>query len=127
MLHSSFAAYREPVVHNLAVLREVAKQVYISEKLAPPTDLQAIRHVYEDGYKKASDASWWRSILESGEWKRLAVYAIEAYGIFTIGEMIGRRWVVVNVIVHCVPLLTGYFFMLGTSLATSWTSEAEPD
>ncbi|KAL7004430.1 hypothetical protein EMMF5_006050 [Cystobasidiomycetes sp. EMM_F5] len=87
-------SYREPVVHNLAVLREVAKQVYISEKLAPPTDLQAIRHVYEDGYKKASDASWWRSILESGEWKRLAVYAIEAYGIFTIGEMIGRRHVV---------------------------------
>jgi len=31
-------AYREPVVYNLAVLRELGKQVYISEKLAPPTN-----------------------------------------------------------------------------------------
>jgi len=84
-------AYREPVVYNLAVLRELGKQVYISEKLAPPTNPQVIRQAYEEFYHKASDPSWWRSILESGEWKRYAIYAVEAYGIFTIGEMIGRR------------------------------------
>lgn len=84
-------AYREPIVYNLAVAREVAKQVYISEKLAPPTNLQDIRGAYEEFYNKASDASWWRSVLESGAWKKLAIYALEAYGIFTIGEMIGRR------------------------------------
>jgi hypothetical protein len=32
--------------------------------------------------------------VQSGEWKRVAVYAAEAYGIFTIGEMIGRRHMV---------------------------------
>lgn len=85
------AAYREPIVYNLSVIREIGKQVYIQEKLAPPTQPQVIRSAYEDFYRKASDASWWRSILESGEWKRVALYAIEAYGIFTIGEMIGRR------------------------------------
>lgn len=84
-------AYREPVAYNLAVIREIGKQVYIAEKLAPPTNPQAIRDAYEEFYRKASDASWWRSILESGDWKRIALYALEAYGIFTIGEMIGRR------------------------------------
>ena len=91
VLISLCLAYREPVVYNLAVVREVAKQVYVAEGLAPPTNLQTIRGAYEQAYGKASDASWWRSILESGEWKRLAIYALEAYGIFTIGEMIGRR------------------------------------
>ncbi|KAK9894380.1 hypothetical protein P389DRAFT_146072 [Cystobasidium minutum MCA 4210] len=84
-------SYREPIVYNLAVVREIGKQVYINEKLAPPTNLQTIRSAYEDFYRKASDASWWRSIFESGDWKRIALYALEAYGIFTIGEMIGRR------------------------------------
>lgn len=91
-----FIAYREPIVYNLAVVREIGKQVYINEKLAPPTSLPAIRAAYEDFYHKASDASWWRSLFESGDWKRVALYALEAYGIFTIGEMIGRRWAVAS-------------------------------
>lgn len=86
------AAYKEPIVYNFAVAREVAKQVYIAEKLAPPTNLDTIRSAYEEFYSKGSSASWWRSIFESGEWKRVALYAIEAYGIFKLGEMIGRRW-----------------------------------
>jgi F-type H+-transporting ATPase subunit g len=56
--------------------------------------LATIRSAYEEFYHNASNPSWWRSILESGEWKRYAIYAVEAYGIFTIGEMIGRRWVI---------------------------------
>lgn len=87
-------SYREPVVYNLAVVREIGKQVYIAEKLAPPTDVAAIRGAFEESYKRAADPSWWRSVLESGDWKRLALYAAEAYGIFSIGEMIGRRHIV---------------------------------
>lgn len=65
--------------------------MYIKEQLAPPTNVQTLRSAYEEIYTKASDASWWRSTIESGAWKKVAIYAVEAYGIFTIGEMIGRR------------------------------------
>jgi F-type H+-transporting ATPase subunit g len=85
------AAYREPLVNNILVVREMGKQIYIQEKLQPPTNPQAIREAYEEFYHKASSGSWWRDILGSGEWKRIFLYAAEAYGIFTIGEMIGRR------------------------------------
>ena len=87
------AAYREPVVNNILVVREMGKQIYIQEKLQPPTNPQAIREAYEEFYHNASSGTWWRSIFESGQWKRIALYAAEAYGIFTIGEMIGRRCV----------------------------------
>ena len=90
-LISPIIAYREPIVHNLQVAREVAKQVYIAEKLAPPTNPQDIRDAYGEFYSNASNPSWWRSVMENGEWRSLAIYALEAYGIFTIGEMIGRR------------------------------------
>lgn len=42
---------------------------------------------------------FWRKAIESGEWKRYAVYAVEAYGIFKIGEMLGRRSMVSLLIV----------------------------
>jgi hypothetical protein len=68
--------------------------VYVAERLAPPTSISEIKSAYKTLFDRATDAKWWRSTLESGEWKRVAVYAAEAYGIFTIGEMIGRRHVV---------------------------------
>lgn len=70
------------------------KQVYVSERLAPPTSISEITKAYQTIFKNAQDLNWWKGIVESGEWKRLAVYAVEAYGIFTIGEMIGRRHMV---------------------------------
>lgn len=45
-------------------------------------------------FHSARDASYWRTLLQNGEWKRYGIYALEAYGIFKIGEMIGRRHVV---------------------------------
>lgn len=38
--------------------------------------------------------NYWKKLVESGEWKKYAIYAAEAYGIFKIGEMIGRRHIV---------------------------------
>jgi F-type H+-transporting ATPase subunit g len=32
-----------------------------------------------------------QNLYKSGEWKRYGIYAVEAYGIFKLGEMIGRR------------------------------------
>ena len=87
----STTAYKEPIFYNFAVAREVAKQVYIAERLAPPSSFAEVRSGWETLYNRARDMGFWRKAIESGEWKRYAVYAIEAYGIFKIGEMLGRR------------------------------------
>jgi hypothetical protein len=44
--------------------------------------------------QQAPHLSFWQKLYESGEYKRWILYAVEAYGIFSIGEMIGRRHVV---------------------------------
>jgi len=87
-------SYRQPIFYNLAVAREVVKRVYIAEKLAPPTSFHTIRTAYETIWNRAKDFTYWRSAINTGEWQKLALYGLEAYGIFKIGEMIGRRHVV---------------------------------
>lgn len=46
-------------------------------------------------FNSAKDFGFWRNLYESGQWKKVGIYAVEAYGIFKIGEMIGRRSVAV--------------------------------
>lgn len=91
---SRLGAYQEPLFYNFAVLREVLKQVYIRESLAPPTSLSQITQVYRSIWEQASSLQWWRQLIDSGGWKKVGIYALEAYGIFHIGEMIGRRSIV---------------------------------
>ncbi|TKY85147.1 hypothetical protein EX895_006227 [Sporisorium graminicola] len=83
--------YSEPIKYNLSVASSIAKQVYVAEALAPPTSFQSITSAYRQIWSKATDASYWAQLLTKGDWKRVGIYAVEAYGIFTIGEMIGRR------------------------------------
>jgi F-type H+-transporting ATPase subunit g len=75
-------------------LKELLKQVYIKESLAPPKSLSEITQAYRVLWEQASSVQWWRNALESGEWQKVGIYALEAYGIFHIGEMIGRRSIV---------------------------------
>ncbi|BGP54470.1 hypothetical protein JCM8202_001548 [Rhodotorula sphaerocarpa] len=86
-------SYKEPVFYNAAVAREVAKQVYVAEKLTPPSFAEA-SYTFRQFARDAPHVSFWRKLYESGEYKRWLIYAVEAYGIFKIGEMIGRRHVV---------------------------------
>ncbi|SOV07059.1 related to ATP20 - subunit G of mitochondrial F1F0-ATP Synthase [Ustilago sp. UG-2017a] len=83
--------YSEPIKYNLSVASNIAKQVYVAEGLAPPTSLNTILSAYRQIWSKASDKAYWAQLLTKGDWKRVGIYAVEAYGIFTIGEMIGRR------------------------------------
>ncbi|KAJ6624078.1 mitochondrial ATP synthase g subunit-domain-containing protein [Mycena sp. CBHHK59/15] len=83
-------SFKKSFTYNLAVAREVVKQVFRAE-LQPPKDVATIRAAYETLYKRATDMSYWRSIMQSGEIARVGIYAVEAYGIFKIGEIIGRR------------------------------------
>ncbi|BGP38568.1 hypothetical protein JCM10450v2_002517 [Rhodotorula kratochvilovae] len=92
-LASLLGAYREPVVYNAQVAKELVKQVYIAEKLAPPSFAQ-VSYTFRQFASQAPHASFWQKLYTSGQWKYVLIVAVEAYGIFSIGEMIGRRSVV---------------------------------
>ncbi|KAF9067246.1 mitochondrial ATP synthase g subunit-domain-containing protein [Rhodocollybia butyracea] len=87
-------SYKQPVLYNLAVFREIAKQIYRAEGLAPPSSVDAVRSAYRTLWTNASSKAFWQKAVSSGEIARLGVYALEAYGIFKIGEMLGRRSVI---------------------------------
>jgi len=93
-LGSFLGGYREPVLYNLSVAREFFKQVYIREKLAPPTSLSSVTSTYSTLFARARDLNYWREIARTGEWATIGVIGLEAYFIFHIGEMIGRRSIV---------------------------------
>lgn len=84
----ALGSYAEPIMYNLRVAGSLAKQVYISEKLAPPTSFQTWVSAYRQIFQNLSSASWWTHTLPAGQWRRVAVYGVEAVGIFTIGEMV---------------------------------------
>jgi len=87
-------SYHQPLLYNLAVAREFLKQIYTAERLAPPTSLSQITSVYKQFYCNAISIPFWRELWTSGQWTKVAIYGLEAYGIFHIGEMIGRRHII---------------------------------
>jgi len=86
--------YRQPLLYKLSVAREFFKQVYVREGLAPPADLATIQNTYQTLFARARDINYWRGVAQSGEWAKVGIYGLEAYFIFHIGEMIGRRHIV---------------------------------
>ncbi|CAH7669123.1 mitochondrial ATP synthase g subunit-domain-containing protein [Phakopsora pachyrhizi] len=86
-------SYGGPFSYYFAVTKEVLKQVYIKENLAPPK-LEQIKSSYQMLLQNAQSLNYWKQIISNGEWKRLTIYGLEAAGIFSIGEMIGRRHIV---------------------------------
>ncbi|GAA5829453.1 hypothetical protein JCM11251_005057 [Rhodosporidiobolus azoricus] len=90
---NALGAYKEPVFYNAAVAKEIAKQVYVAEKLAPPSFAQ-FSYTFRQFFQQGPRLSFWQKLYESGEYKRWLLYAVEAYGIFSIGEMLGRRHIV---------------------------------
>lgn len=89
-----WTAYQGPFFYNLSVAREFLKQVYIRESLAPPKTLSEVQAAYKSLWEQASNPQWWKTTLDNGHWKKVGIYALEAYGIFHIGEMVGRRSIV---------------------------------
>lgn len=75
-------------MYNLRVAGSLFRQVYVAEGLAPPRSVQVIQDAYKTMYARAIDANWWTNLVKSGEWQKTAIYAVEAYGIFHIGQMV---------------------------------------
>ncbi|KAL0945217.1 hypothetical protein HGRIS_000729 [Hohenbuehelia grisea] len=80
----STAAYKEPLVYNFSVARELVKQVYRAEGLQPPTSAETIKQAYSTLWSRASNPGYWRGIASSGEIARVGIYAVEAYTIFKV-------------------------------------------
>ncbi|KAI0280711.1 hypothetical protein BGY98DRAFT_304141 [Russula aff. rugulosa BPL654] len=93
-LSGLLGSYQQPIKYNFAVTREILKHVYTAERLQPPTSLGATLGTYSTLWARARSIGYWRDVVRSGEYARLGVYALEAYGIFKIGEIVGRRSVV---------------------------------
>lgn len=85
---ASVAAKVEPAVYYTKVAGEVAKQVFQGQALAPPTSFAQIKAAYQTWYANASSINWWNTIAANGQWKTVALYGLEAYGFFKIGEIV---------------------------------------
>ena len=77
------AAYREPLTYNFAIFREVLKQVYVAERLQPPS-LATFQSVYATLWSRATSAQYLRELARSGDLTKVGIYAVEAYGIFKV-------------------------------------------
>ena len=111
--HLSFflwLAYKQPLLYNFAVTREVIKQIYIREGLQPPS-LSTIRSAYASLWSQITTPGLLRNLIQSGQVGRVGVYGLQAYGIFKVlvirpafaraqykfyltfqvGEILGRR------------------------------------
>ncbi|KAG0371949.1 hypothetical protein BGX24_000947 [Mortierella sp. AD032] len=86
------SALRGPVLYNVKVAGQVAKQVYIREGMAPPSGAQfqtardaALKFIWD-----ARQAKTWRTISKT-QYLNAGLVAAEAYVFFMVGEIIGRR------------------------------------
>ena len=76
-------AYKQPLLYNLAVTREIIKQIYIRESLQPPS-LSTIRSAYSSLWSQINTPGLMRTLFNNGEVGRLGVYGLQAYGIFKV-------------------------------------------
>ncbi|KAF5365419.1 hypothetical protein D9758_010830 [Tetrapyrgos nigripes] len=59
------------------------------EKLSPHS-VATVRSGYETMWARAINREYWSGAVRSAEIARIGVYALEAYGIFKIGEIVGK-------------------------------------
>ncbi|OLL24622.1 ATP synthase subunit g, mitochondrial [Neolecta irregularis DAH-3] len=95
-LFGSVGGFQEPTVYYLQVVRELAKQVYLKENMSPP-NLAEIRSTWEGIYKSLNKENLLKLkglLRDRPAAMRYGIYGVELYGIFCLGEMLGRRHIV---------------------------------
>lgn len=75
--------YKEPLVYNFTVAREVVKRIYVSEALSPPAFSQ-YAEVYRQIWSNVIHASYWRGLTQNGQFAQVGIYGLQAYGIFKV-------------------------------------------
>jgi len=56
--------------------------------------MSAIQSAYASIWSQVNSAAALRGVFQSGEVGKIGIYGLQAYGIFKIGEMVGRRNVI---------------------------------
>lgn len=72
-LFSISAGYKDPIVYNFKVLASLARQVYIAEKMAPPTNLSAYVNSYANIWSNAVSPNFWKGLAQNGQWAKVGV------------------------------------------------------
>jgi hypothetical protein len=70
---STSAGYKDPIVYNFKVLASLARQVYIAEKMAPPTNLSAYVNSYANIWSNAVSPNFWKGLAQNGQWAKVGV------------------------------------------------------
>ncbi|KAF9542090.1 hypothetical protein CPC08DRAFT_700714, partial [Agrocybe pediades] len=73
--------YKQPLLYNLVVTKEVFKQIYVKEGLQLPI-LHAFKSAYSSLWSQISNPGLVGNLIKSGEFCRVGVYGVQAYGIF---------------------------------------------
>lgn len=64
-------------------MRELLKQIYVAERLQPPS-MSAVQSAYSTIWSRASNPAYLRDLVSSGDYAKVGIYALEAYGIFKV-------------------------------------------
>ncbi len=94
--------------------REILKHVYTAERLQPPTSLGAVLGTYSTLWARARSVGYWKEVVRSGEYARLGVYAVEAYGIFKVSFYTPPIlfFLFLLLVMYCVLSMSGFFYRL---------------
>lgn len=78
-LEKALGGYKEPVFYNAAVTKEILKQVYQAEKLAPPSSFSQVLSTWGQIVQRASQRQTYQRLVETGEWAKVGIIGLEAY------------------------------------------------
>ncbi|RGB34792.1 mitochondrial ATP synthase g subunit-domain-containing protein [Rhizophagus diaphanus] len=83
---SKITGLQEPIVYNVKVFNEIAKEVYTKENLGPPNKAQ-ISEAWEN-----LKSIRWKNVgdLSPNDYLKFGIRSIELAGFFALGEIIGR-------------------------------------
>ena len=73
------SALNEFVIYNAKLVGALAKQVYVAEKLAPPTSVGEIVGGWSTVWARGTSWEYWAHVKKAGEWKTLALYVSAAF------------------------------------------------
>ncbi|CAB4395136.1 hypothetical protein RhiirA5_311054 [Rhizophagus irregularis] len=83
---SKITGLQEPIVYNVKVFNEIAKEVYTKENLGPPNKAQI-----SEAWENLKSIRWKNfSDLGPNDFLKFGIRSIEVAGFFALGEIIGR-------------------------------------
>lgn len=86
-------------MYNYQVAREFLKQIYVAERLQPPS-LSTVQSVYKSLWANATSPAYIRELVSSGAYLKVGVYAVEAYGIFKVSIQLSLNYTAYRILLE---------------------------